>query len=112
MNLNEQICDWENIRLAYKKASLGKRGRGATAAFEFLLADNLLELEQELTERTYRPGPYTNFYIHEPKKRFISAAPIPIPSPRAFPFLVLRSFGTIGESNSARYLLTAVNYSV
>ena len=40
-----------------------------------LLADHLLELEQELQEQTYRPGLYHNFYIHEPKKRLISAAP-------------------------------------
>ena len=30
---------------------------------------------QQLTTRTYRPGSYVNFYIHEPKRRKISAAP-------------------------------------
>jgi RNA-directed DNA polymerase len=75
MNVNEQICSWENLRLAYTNASRGKRGRGATAQFEALLADHLLELEQELNEQTYQPGTYNNFYIHEPKKRLISAAP-------------------------------------
>jgi retron-type reverse transcriptase len=75
MNLQERLCDWENLRLAYANASRGKRGRGATAAFESLLADNLLELEYELKEKTYQPGEYNNFYIHEPKRRLISAAP-------------------------------------
>jgi retron-type reverse transcriptase len=75
MNLQERLCDWENLRLAYANASRGKRGRGATAAFESLLADNLLELEQELREQTYQPGEYNNFHIHEPKRRLISAAP-------------------------------------
>lgn len=75
MNINEKICDWENLRLAYTNASRGKRGRGATAEFESLLADNLLELEGELQEQTYQPSAYNNFYIHEPKKRLISAAP-------------------------------------
>jgi retron-type reverse transcriptase len=75
MSLQEQICDWGNIRLAYQNASRGKRGRGATAAFEMLLADNLLEVQNELSEQTYQPGGYTSFYIHEPKKRLISAAP-------------------------------------
>ncbi|MBI5842902.1 MAG: hypothetical protein HZB19_22650 [Chloroflexi bacterium] len=75
MNLHEQICNWSNLRLAYQNASRGKRGRGATAEFESLLADNLLELEQELKEQTYQPGAYSNFYIHEPKRRLISAAP-------------------------------------
>lgn len=81
MNLHEQICEWENLRRAYANASRGKRGRGATALFESLLADNLLELEQELREQTYQPGKYSNFYIHEPKKRLISAAPFLLPSP-------------------------------
>lgn len=75
MNLHEQVCDWVNLRLAYENASRGKRGRGATALFESLLADHLLELEQELREQSYQPGAYSNFYIHEPKKRLISAAP-------------------------------------
>ena len=75
MNLHEQTCDWVNLRVAYQNASRGKRGRPATAAFESLLADHLLELEQELKEQTYQPGEYNNFYIHEPKKRLISAAP-------------------------------------
>lgn len=75
MNLQEQLCTWENISLAYRNASRGKRGRGATASFEMLLADNLLELQKELGEQTYQPSGYTSFYIHEPKKRLISAAP-------------------------------------
>ena len=75
MNLQEQLQEWGNINLAYQNASRGKRGRGATAAFEMLLADNLLELQNQLNEQTYQPGGYTSFYIHEPKKRLISAAP-------------------------------------
>lgn len=75
MNLHEQIYAWDNLCLAYQNASRGKRGRNATASFESLLADNLLELQQELVEKTYQPGKYNSFYIHEPKKRLISAAP-------------------------------------
>jgi len=69
------VCDWENLCLAYQHASRGKRGKYAAAAFEYRLADRLLELEDELRTRSYRPGPYTSFYIHEPKRRLISAAP-------------------------------------
>jgi RNA-directed DNA polymerase len=32
-------------------------------------------LQNELREQTYQPGKYNSFYIHEPKKRLISAAP-------------------------------------
>lgn len=75
MNLQEKLCSWLNLGWAYQNASRGKRGRGATAEFEYNLGDNLLDLETELTEKTYQPGAYSSFYIHEPKKRLISAAP-------------------------------------
>lgn len=45
------------------------------AAFEYRLEENLLQLQRELRTQRYRPGPYTSFYIHEPKQRLISAAP-------------------------------------
>lgn len=75
MNLHEQVIEWENLWLAYQKASRGKRGLAPAAEFEFDLADNLLELQRELSENYYQPGGYHSFYIHEPKKRLISAAP-------------------------------------
>lgn len=61
--------------LAYANAARGKRGRGATAHFEFKLGDNLIALQDELSAQTWQPGGYYNFLIHEPKKRLISAAP-------------------------------------
>jgi hypothetical protein len=69
------VCSWENLRLAYHYAARGKRGKEAAAAFEYRLADNLLDLQQELEAKTYRPGAYQSFYIHDPKHRLISAAP-------------------------------------
>jgi retron-type reverse transcriptase len=75
MNIQERLIAWENLELAYTRASRGKRGRSATALFEFKLGDNLIELQNELTDQTYLPGGYFNFLIHEPKKRLISAAP-------------------------------------
>ena len=61
--------------LAYHKAARGKRGRPAAAAFEFQIADRLLVLQDELISGAYRPGAYRHFFIHEPKRRKISAAP-------------------------------------
>lgn len=75
MNLNEQMTEWENLRLAYANASRGKRGKAPVAAFESLLADHLLDLQGELAGQTYQPGCYRHFYVHEPKRRLISAAP-------------------------------------
>lgn len=74
-DLNSQLHTWENLLLAYSRAARGKRGRETTAQFEFYLADNLLELQAALREKTYQPGMYRSFYIHEPKRRLISAAP-------------------------------------
>jgi RNA-directed DNA polymerase len=61
--------------LAWRKASKGKRGMYAAAEFEYKLEDNLCALQAELIEKRYRPGLYSSFYIHEPKRRLISAAP-------------------------------------
>ena len=74
-HLYDQVCDWDNLYLACRKARKGKRSRPPAASFEFDLEANLVELQRELQEKTYRPGAYTFFYIHEPKRRLISAAP-------------------------------------
>jgi hypothetical protein len=74
-NMYPKLYDWDNLFLAYRKARKGKRGRPPAATFEFNLESNLVELQRELVEKTYRPGDYYSFYIHEPKRRLISAAP-------------------------------------
>jgi len=73
-NLYPQVWAWENLHLAWRKARKGKRGREAAATFEFDLEANLLWLQRELRDKTYRPSSYTSFYIHDPKRRLISAA--------------------------------------
>ncbi|MBE7474123.1 MAG: RNA-dependent DNA polymerase [Anaerolineae bacterium] len=75
MTLYDQITSWDNLRLAYKKAAKGKRGKGPAARFEYRLEDNLAALQRELLNKSYQPGQYASFYIHEPKRRLISAAP-------------------------------------
>lgn len=75
MSLQEQLISWQNLRLAYDNASQGKRGKADVSRFELYLGDNLLELQSLLSDQSYQPERYHNFYIHEPKKRLISAAP-------------------------------------
>jgi RNA-directed DNA polymerase len=70
-----ELYDWDNLLLAYRKASRGKRGHADVAEFEYRLEDNLLQLQRELRDQTYQPGKYHSFYIHDPKTRLISAAP-------------------------------------
>lgn len=74
-NLYSQVCDWDNLFLAWRKARRGKRNRPPAAGFEFNLEQNLADLQVELINKNYQPGSYYSFYIHEPKRRLISAAP-------------------------------------
>ncbi len=74
-DLYAQICSFENLYWAYRKARRGKRGKASVAAFEYNQEEELFALQQELLSRTWRPGAYHNFYIHDPKRRLISAAP-------------------------------------
>ena len=69
-----ELCGWPNLLAAHAAAARSKRGHRSVAAFEHQFADRLLALKSRLLERRYRPGPYTHFVIHEPKRRKISAA--------------------------------------
>lgn len=73
--LYPQIVTWYNLHEAWRKARRGKRGKIPAASFEYHLEDNLIALQTELREKTYQPGAYHSFFIHEPKRRLISAAP-------------------------------------
>lgn len=74
-HLYPQVYDWDNLYLAYCKGRKGKRSRPPAATFEFHQEAYLAQLHQELRDKTYQPGAYHSFYIHEPKRRLISAAP-------------------------------------
>jgi retron-type reverse transcriptase len=74
-SLYVQVYDWEDLLLAHRKAAKGKRSKEPAARFEYHLEDNLVTLQDELQAKTYRPGAYSSFYIHEPKRRLISAVP-------------------------------------
>ena len=71
----DAITEWDNLVLAHRLAARGKRRRPTAAAFEWALADQLIDLQTALREGSYCPGGYRHFFIHEPKRRKISAAP-------------------------------------
>lgn len=73
--LFDQITAFDNLWLAARNARKGKQLLPAVARFEIRLADELLQLQEELMAGTYYPGRYRSFYIQDPKKRLISAAP-------------------------------------
>jgi len=74
-NLYPQLCAFENLYAAYRAARKGKRSRASVAAFEFDQESELARLQADLCEKRYQPGAYTSFYIKDPKRRLISAAP-------------------------------------
>ena len=74
-NLYSELCSFENLWLAAKKAEKGKRSRPEVASFNLRLESELLELQQQLHQQSYQPGAYRQFMVREPKLRLISAAP-------------------------------------
>lgn len=74
-NLWESLISFENIIESFRKAAKGKGYRPCVLSFVQDLEHNLIELQNSLITKCYKPGDYTTFYIYEPKKRMISAAP-------------------------------------
>lgn len=74
-DLYPKIIAFENLLLAANKAQKGKRFQANVLRFNYNRESELLQLQRELTEKTYQPGRYKTFYIREPKLRMISAAP-------------------------------------
>ena len=70
-----QLVSFENLHLAWKNASKGKRAGLEVAQFEYALESNLLDLQSALKTGHYKPGAYRSFLIFDPKRRLVSAAP-------------------------------------
>ncbi len=70
-----EVVSFDNLLGAYLKARKGKQSVPSVAEFTLNLETELLSLQQELTNFTYRPGSYRLFTIYERKKRQIAAAP-------------------------------------
>lgn len=74
-NLWPTLTSFEHLLRSSEKSKRGKRFRPAVARYEFNLERELFALQTALRCKTYQPGDYRSFYIYEPKKRLISAAP-------------------------------------
>ena len=71
----EEVAGLGNLYLAAREARRHKRRFPYVREFEADLETNLLAIREELQAGTYRPGEFETFWIEEPKRRLISAAP-------------------------------------
>jgi len=74
-NLFDRIASFNALRPAAQRAVRGKRKKPGAASFFANLESELLTLERQLLDGSFRPGRYVAFEVNEPKKRIVSAAP-------------------------------------
>jgi len=70
----DRITSCENLESALGRAARGKHDRRRVQRFLGDAEKELIVLREELRDGTYRPGPYTQFGIRDPKPRTISCA--------------------------------------
>ncbi len=71
--LFEKAFTLENLYESFLIARKGKRKKIAILRFEKNLGTELEKLHNELHNGTYKPRPYTQFKVYEPKERIINA---------------------------------------
>lgn len=74
-DLYPQIYEFDNLHLAYLKARRNKRYKQEVLRFSARLEENLIDIQNSLIWKTYRPSRYKFFTIYEPKQRLIAALP-------------------------------------
>lgn len=73
-SLFEKITTFANLYVASQKAMRGKKSKRSVSSFHFHLENELASLQSELTLGVYRPLPYFQFEIREPKPRKICSS--------------------------------------
>ena len=74
-NLFEQTCDFAHLLKSAKKARMGCGWTEETTKFFFHLEPELITLQREMLDGSYRPGAYRFFEVRDPKRRTIAVAP-------------------------------------
>lgn len=75
MTLLEQVADFENLVRAFRQCSKGKRRSYGYQKLLSNLGEMLLQIQADLHSGHYEWGKYREFWIHDPKRRLVSAAP-------------------------------------
>ena len=72
-NLFEQIAVAENLRLAFHKASRGRRGQAVVRQFAAELDRRIVAMSEGIRTGTFPVGRFQQFLIRDPKERVITA---------------------------------------
>lgn len=71
-----QMISLENLFSAWDVFKSDKRNKPDVQIFEWGLEKHLFQLHRELRSKTYKHGPYSGFYIQDPKQRHIHKATV------------------------------------
>lgn len=72
----DNIISVENLLLSWQEFVCGKRNKKDVIEFSAYLMDNILDLRQELLDKTYKHSQYEAFVINDPKTRSIHKAKV------------------------------------
>jgi retron-type reverse transcriptase len=72
----EDLISIDNLLLAYQEFIKGKRNKKDVQMFSFYLMDNIIQLNEDLKNKTYKHGGYECFKINDPKPRTIHKASV------------------------------------
>ena len=75
-NIFEQIISVENLFSAWDSFHSGKKNKPDVLRFEWDLESNIFRLHRLLKSKKYTHGPYTSFFIQDPKQRHIHKATV------------------------------------
>ncbi|TGZ35383.1 hypothetical protein EQ875_01664 [Photobacterium damselae subsp. damselae] len=73
MTLFEQITQFDNIYFAAHEAAKNKRFCNPIMKYMTNLEENVINTQNHLQWKSYRPKPHRQFFVYEPKQRLISA---------------------------------------
>ena len=71
-SLYSELCSYQNLLLAFRKARKGKTTKDYVIEFEQNFKQNLFQLRTELLLHSYKPKPLQTFILRDPKTRKIS----------------------------------------
>lgn len=67
-----EIASYDNLLSAYDKVAHGKRSRPEFMRYALRIEENIINLSNRLANKMWRPHGTVDFYVIEPKLRFIS----------------------------------------